>query len=446
MSKGRVLLISHWFPPAGGIAVQRALSLAKYLPQYGCEVHVLTPTNPPSPVLDPSLLAQVPASVTIHRAWTPSPPSQLRKRMWGFFSGGTAKSTKAAQPNNNGISHVSNLIRRVLCPDPEVVWFPFAFRRASQIVKKHGIDTVLVTAPPFSAFLVGNALKRKFPHLRLISDFRDEWLRFFLSTFDFQKSQYIRGHAAAIERATIELSDIVVSITPPIVSELRERYPSQAKSKFVCIPNGYDPASFANFCARSHETSKILVTYVGTVYSTTSPRPYLEALDALPESVRMRIETLFVGRIAEDQRNFLESQPDVKLLGFVTQKEALHRMEETDYLLLVMNDPTFATGKIYEYLATGKPILALSPTGGEVERTLQETGGGWCIDPNDGQAIRAALKKIACNDLASQFRPNQDAIRGYERPRLAEKFARIILDDGRSPSARSECAAVTHAR
>lgn len=436
MSNGRVLLVSYWFPPAGGIAVQRALSLAKYLPQNGCELHVLAPSNPPSPVPDPSLLSEVPTGVRVHRAWTPSPPAQLRKRLWGLVSNGSKGGNNTKSKWAGGL-HAPDFIRRFLSPDPEVVWVPFATRRAIQVVRKYRIETVLVTAPPFSAFLVGNALKRKFAHLRLISDFRDEWLRFFLSTFDFQKNQYIRRHAEAIERSTIELSDTVVSITSPIVSELRERYPDQPQGKFVYIPNGYDPGSFVNFCPRPHATSKIVVTYVGTVYSTTSPRPYFEALDTLPESVRVRIETRFVGRIAEDQRNFLESRPDVKLLGYVTQKEALRHMEETDYLLLVMNDPSFATGKIYEYLATGKPILAFSPTGGEVERTLKETGGGWCIDPNDGEAIRALLRKVASNDLAAQFRPNQNAIRCYERPRLAEKFAQLILNDCRPAFASS---------
>src|SRR5712692_10380106 len=277
----RVLLVSYWFPPAGGIAVQRALSLARYLPQHGCQVHVLAPSNPPSPVLDPSLLAQVPSDVRIHRAWTPMPSAQLRKSLWSLIS----RRTQSQQPGetaSKGPSRISALTQRVFCPDPEVVWVPFAIRRARQVVKKYSIDAILVTAPPFSAFLVGNAIKRAFPSLRLISDFRDEWLRFFLSTFEFQRSPHIRRRAESIERATVELSDVVVSVTSPLVDELRNRYSDQPASKFVCIPNGYDPAAFANFHRRAHEGSKVVITYVGTVYSATSPLCYFEALDALP--------------------------------------------------------------------------------------------------------------------------------------------------------------------
>jgi len=387
---------------------------------------VLTPKKPPSPVPDPSLLEQVPTDVRIHRTWNPSPPANFRKRLWRLISKNQSQLGGGAHRK----SHASDFVRRILCPDPEVMWVPFAKRSAKQIVRRHGIDIVLVSAPPFSAFLIGNALKRQFPHLRLVSDFRDEWLRFFLSTFDFQKSEYIRSRAKKIERATIELSDAVVSVTPSIVGELRERYPDQTGQKFSYIPNGYDPILFKNFHPRPHRTSKAVVTHVGTVYRTNSPRPYFQALNALPESLRARIETRFIGRIAEDQQEFLASRPNVMLFGLVTQKEALHYMEETDYLLLLMHDPTAVTGKIYEYLATRKPILALSPAGGEVERTLEETGGGWCVDPTDSVAVQKHLRQIADGELANRFSPNHNAIRNYERPELARKFA-VLLHGGK---------------
>ncbi len=429
MADARVLLIAYWFPPAGGIAVQRALSLARYLPQHGCQVHVLAPRNPPSPVIDPALLRQVPPEVTMHRAWTPMPPANLRKKLWGFISRPKPASAPKARVSTaakgkGGV--LSGLVQRLLCPDPEVVWVPFAARRARQIVKKHKIDTVIITAPPFSAFLIGIALKRQFPKLRLLSDFRDEWLRFFLSTFEFQKNAYLRQRAEAIERDIVEASSAVVTVTPSLVEELRKRYSSQPPEKFICIPNGYDPAAFAGFHSRAHEGSKIVVTYAGTVYSTTSPRCYFEALDSLPEDLRSRVETRFVGRIADDQKPLLSSRAGVKLLGYVPQAEALRCMEETDYLLLTMSDPTATTGKIYEYLATGKPIVAFSPLDGEVAHTLQETGGGWCIDPADSEATRSCVEQMATGKLIESFQPNLDAIRRYERPRLAGEFAAAI--------------------
>jgi glycosyltransferase involved in cell wall biosynthesis len=421
-----ILLVAYWFPPAGGIAVQRALSLAQYLPQEGFRVHVLTPRNPPAPSLDPTLLTRISEDVKVHRVWTPMPGAALRKRLWRLFSRGAPRPVAAAA----GTGSRANFISKLLFPDPEVVWTPFAIRRARRIVKEHAIKTVLVTAPPFSAFLVGNALKREFPGLQLISDFRDEWLRFFLSTFEFQQSGGFRRRAEKMERTTIERSDLVITVTPSLVEELRNRYPAEAAPKFTCIPNGYDPAAFASFVPRNHQSSKIVVTYVGTVYSATSPGCYFDGLDALPASLRSRIETRFVGRITEDQRTLLESRKNVQILGFVPQHEALRCMEETDYLLLTMKDPTAVTGKIYEYLATGKPILAFSPQDGEVARTLAETGAGWCLDPRNSRGIRACLEAVATGELKTGFHPNPVAVRRYERPSLIAEFAKAIREAG----------------
>ena len=429
MTKRRVLLISYWFPPAGGIAVQRALSLAKYLPDYGCEVHVLTPSNPPSPVPDPSLLDQVPEKVKVHRCWTPAPPSGVRKLLWRLASRGKSPAPKTSNETAEApakSSALSNLMRRILCPDPEVLWVPFATRRALKIARRYNIDSVIVTAPPFSAFLIGNALKRKLPHLQLISDFRDEWLRFFLSTFSFHKNDAIKHRAETIERETVELSDTVVSITGRVVDELRERYHEQPGRKFVHIPNGYDPQIFKGFQSRRHDLSKVVVSYVGTVYSTTSPKSYLQALASLPEDIRSRIETRFIGRIADDQLELLESDSSVKLLGYMKQGDALKLMEETDFLLVVMQDPNFATGKIYEYLASGKPIVALSPDGGEVAKTIEETGAGWCLDPSNISGIASLLRKLATGEVRDTGSRNEEAIRSYERPRLAAKFAALM--------------------
>jgi glycosyltransferase involved in cell wall biosynthesis len=433
MSFPRVLIIAYWFPPAGGVAVQRALSLARYLPQHNCEVHVLAPPNPPGSVMDPALVGKIPSNVSVHRAWTPMPSGKLRKRFWGLISRKRTATFGSQKTGSGGVSRISNLVQLLLSPDPEVVWAPFAIRRARRVVKQFSIDTILVTAPPFSAFLIGNRLKKEFPHLRLISDFRDEWLRFFLSTFEFQKSPQIRRRAEAIERATIDSSDAVVSVTSSLVEELRSRYNDQPAAKFVCIPNGYDPAAFLDFHPRMHAGEKIVVTYAGTVYKTTSPRSYFEALDRLPEALRSRIETHFIGRVAEDQKYILESRTDVAILGYVPQSEALSRMEATDFLLLTMTDPTATTGKIYEYLATGKPILALSPLEGEVARTLEETGGGWCVDPGNPQAIQSYLQDMVSGKLMARFHPNWEAIRRYERPRLAGEFAAVIRGPADKP-------------
>ncbi len=425
----KLLIISYVFPPVGGIMVQRVLSFARYLPQHGIDVHVLSCWNPATPVYDRSLLGLVPPSVKTFTAFTPEPPFYLRKKLWAAFGGGGAGSP--AKPGARGAgpawkSRIKSAIQDRLSPDAQVLWAPFAIRKAAAIVERHGIDTVMVTAPPFSLFLVGNELKRRFPKLRLVTDFRDEWLRFMLTDFEFMSGGETRRKAEAIERRTIESSDLVVAVTRASLAEIRSRYPAQPESKFAFVPNGYDPALFEGYKAVSPGGSQVIVTHNGTAYKTSSPAYYLDALDALPAAVRMRIQTRFIGRVAETETKLFEGrESEVKLYGFLPQAEGLRRVAETDYLLLTMTNDFSLPGKLFEYMASGKPVLALSPKGGEVDRLLDETGTGWCVPHDDPAAIGAMLLRAvdSARNPAALPRIDWEAVRRFERPRVAAELA-----------------------
>ena len=432
----KILIISYSFPPAGGISVQRPLSFAKYLSRLGFEVHVLSAGTAASPVIDAGLLRHVPPEVTLHRAFAPVVPFVLRQKIWkvlsrGGKSGPKPASTVAAPRGWSLRASVTDLVKQLICPDPEVVWVPFALRKATKIVKRSGIDTVFVTAPPFSAFLVGNALKRRFPQVRLISDFRDDWVGFYLQEFGGLNNANTVRRSKQMERTTAEQSDLVLVVTQAMLTGYRERYPDLPAGKFALIPNGYDPESFASLTRRQHAGSKVVFTFTGTVYSASSPRTYLEALQRLPDSIRTQVETRFIGRVADSEKPLLESMQDsVRVLGFLPQNQALQYLQESDYLLLIMTDPSALTGKLFEYMATGKPILALSPIGGEIARILKETQTGWCVDPNDSAAIQSTLQTLVerAQSDAHAWSPNWDLIRRYERPRLTEALAARIRE------------------
>jgi glycosyltransferase involved in cell wall biosynthesis len=431
VERPRLLLISYVFPPAGGVAVQRALNLVKYLPRNGFDVHVLKASNAAVAVSDPALLRQIPPEVTVHGALTPELPYYLRQQIWKLMGRGKP-AAKAAVPVPGKRSLPQRIIERVLCPEPEVLWVPFALPKARAIIRRHRIDAVMVTAPPFSQFLVGNALKREFPHLTLIADFRDEWLEFYLTDFGFGKGEHTRRRAGQIERETVELSDLVVAVTPSTRARIRGRYPGQPDSKFACITNGYDPEACAGFTPRAHtEAETVVVTYVGTVYTPCSPRVYLDVLDGMPEEIRSRIETRFIGRIADSERQYLENRRSaVREFGFLPHAEAWKSMEETDYLLLTESSPITLPGKLFEYLATRKPILALAPPGSEVERVIRETGAGVCVDPAGAAAVARMIESAHREVAAARRMPAGDPgqIVAYERPRLVADYANRIRE------------------
>ena len=425
----KLLIISYLFPPAGGIAVQRALSFTKYLSRMGFDVHVLSAGTAGAPVLDPGLLRHISPEVTLHRAFAPTVPFALREKIWKMLSRhgkageGRVTSKSGARPS----SGVMDLVKQVICPDPEIVWVPFAFRKASKIVKQYGIEVVFVTAPPFSAFLTGNALKRRFPNLRLVSDFRDDWVGFYLQEFSALNNETTVRRSKRMERTTVEASDLVIVVTQAMLALYRKRYSDLPASKFAVIANGYDPESFAD-PGSHHGGSKIVFTFAGTVYRASSPRTYLEAIEKLPDTIREQVETRFFGRVAESERQLLEStREQVELAGFLPQEEALARLRESDYLLLIMTDPTASTGKLFEYIATGRPILALAPTHGEIASILRQTETGWCVDPNDTVAIAVTIEMLVGRARSEEtFSPNWEQVHKYARPRLAEQLAERI--------------------
>jgi glycosyltransferase involved in cell wall biosynthesis len=426
------LLISYLFPPCGGIAVQRALSIAKYLPSRDVEVTVLTASNAAAPVRDEGLVRHIPPEVEVERTLTLEPPFYLRKKIWSALEriqGGGKKEagTENASPGGGGLSR---LVKRVLMPDPQVLWKPAALRAAYRIIRERRIDTVMVTAPPFSVFLIGNAIKRRFPEVRLVSDFRDEWLRFYLTDFDFLSDEATRAKAVEIERSTIESSDLVLAVTRSSLDEIRGRYREQAERKFALLPNGFDPAAVKRASGRwPGAEGKMVVTHVGTAYRTASPRYYLDAVDRLPEEIRANVITRFIGRVAETETKVFEGRgSQVEVTGFLPQAEALRKTEETDYLLLTMTNDFSLPGKLFEYLATGRPVLAFSPPGGEVDRLLAETRGGWCAPHDDANAMERLLMEAWETREArrASFAPDWEAIARYERPRLAGELAELL--------------------
>jgi glycosyltransferase involved in cell wall biosynthesis len=277
--------------------------------------------------------------------------------------------------------------------------------------------------------VVGTRLKREFPSLVLVSDFRDEWLSFYLKDFDFQNSAATRRRAETIERESVEASDLVVAVNRSSRDEIRKRYPAQAERKFQVVPNGYDPEVFAGFTPQSHASPNMVVTHVGTVYKTASPRFYLDAVDSLPDEIRRQVETRFVGRVAESELALMEGRRGkVTLLGFMPQAEALKYMADTDYLLLTMTNDISVPGKVFEYMAAGKPILAVTSPGNEVDQILGETSAGISAPPNDAAAIRAMLIRAfeAWRNGTKLVEGDGESVRRYERPRLVEEYGSLM--------------------
>ncbi len=432
-----VLLISYLFPPAAGIGSPRALSYARYLPNHGCRVSVLTAKFATTAYNNPKLLRDVPPETAVYRAFNPEVPYAFRDRIWKRVAPARlapelereSASTQRRSLLRPGKELLRNAIQKVACPDAQVGWAHFATRAAFRIVERQGIDTILLNTPPYSSMRIAVALKRRFPHVKLIADIRDDWVGYYLPLFDSAATEHKRGIAIRLERELIECADYVSAVTPAQSSQIRARYPDQPSEKFIYTPNGYDPDVFRGFQSRAHDQPGIVVTYFGSVYGNPvySPKQYLDAVDALPEEIRSRIETRFIGRVGAEAAPILSGrQSRVQQIGYMPQAQGIKYLEESDCLLLIASDPTTHAGKLFDYLATGKPILALTPPDGEIGRVIRETRTGWCVDPKDTEAITTSLLYIEgrLRNGAPAIEPNWEAIRLFSWPEIVARMAR----------------------
>jgi glycosyltransferase involved in cell wall biosynthesis len=441
----KVLVVSYAFPPAGGIGVPRALAYARYLPRLGCETWILAPRRPAVPVYDPELIRQVPPETRVVRAFNPELPFALRDKLWAKLSpphrgAETMPSLPSQRAGSDGESgrglkaKLRAAAQRWMFPDAQKPWNRFAVGKAARLIEREQIDAVVLNVNPYSQLQIGIALKRKFPQIKLIADFRDEWLSYYLVNFD-SPSEEKRRRAEVLEREAVEACDFVSIVTRDWVETLRARYPEQRPEKFLLTPNGYDPEMFADFQPRRRDDGKMQIAYFGTLHNNRiySPLNYLAAIDTLPVEERAAIETRFIGRITPEAQPLLAGRSDVECCGFMAKAEGLRELETADVLLLIATGSGSHAGKLFDYLATGKPILALSPPSGEIGELLRATRAGVCVDPNDVTAIEEALgemyRKVQAGIAIAN--PDRERIAEYSWPRIMQ---RLVTETGIVPA------------
>src|SRR5215469_3768745 len=241
-----VLLVSYVFPPVGGTGVMRAASLARYLPAEGVRLDVLTTRNPAAVGTDPTLLKDIPPSVTVHRTLTLDLPFGIKKGIKRFVTGARSSASAAGQQEKAGQKKRPGLLKRildnVLLPDPQVTWFPVLSRVAPRIIRERKIDLVLITVPAFSNLLLIKKLRKEFPDLPIVADFRDEWIAtsFELISFSFSDSPKAEQTARRIEAETVANATTVVAVTEAARRKIHSRHPESPDEKFQLVPNGFD--------------------------------------------------------------------------------------------------------------------------------------------------------------------------------------------------------------
>jgi len=360
--------------------VQRPLKLAQYLPPLGIETHVLAPDDPRWIHRDEGL--RVPTQAWVHRA-----------RYIGPMGRKPAEELHGKQGLERAATHAKLLGRRALVPDENVSWNLTAIPAAIRLVREHGIDVVITTSPPNSIHLVGAAVKRA-TGARWVADLRDSPIahahRRSESAVVRAKEKVDVGVAKLVARS----ADAIVAVADFIAGEVRALEP---RGTVVTIPNGSDFDDFEGLAYTPGERFRI--THTGSFFGKRDPRPFLQALhDSGLDAVAR-----FLGDFRSTDREWaaeLGLGDRLELIPYAPRSTSLALQRDSEALLLLIPDAGgrgkgVLSGKVFEYIAAGRPILAAVPPDGAAADLIRETGAGVVAPPDDVDALREALLELA---------------------------------------------------
>jgi glycosyltransferase involved in cell wall biosynthesis len=419
----KVLVLTYYFPPLGGAGVQRTLKFVKYLNEYGYTPTVVTVSpNCVRKNKDASMLAEVPGNIRVYRAPTLD-PDYLYKVLYGF------KAFRLVEWFN----------RRVFVPDIQTVWCWFAQPVIERAIREQQPDLIHVSGMPFSAFVLGARAARKHK-LPLVLDFRDEWTtnpgeRRAIATSDRERS---------LERFAIESASGLVTISPLMRKHLCAVYPRLNGIPGEIISNGYDEADFTGLPPFPPVSQTLRIVFTGTLYG-----PFVTVFRNLVEGVRRLIERheIPVNRVCIEiygknvPGSVLPDNPGfVTFHGYCSHRETIHHMTEGDLLLMTVgSDPGHASllsGKMYEYLRVGRPILGIVPPSGEAAEVLRRTGAGIVPEADDPESLARTVR--SCYSLHIEGKlgvtPNLEAVHAFDRRILTGRLAGLfdrVLDERR---------------
>ena len=411
----KVLVIAHQFPPMGGSGVQRTTKFVKYLGHFQWEPVVLTREVKNMQLTDKTLLNDIPEGIKV-----------IRTASWDL----------ATLPGFLGLA--GKIIgKKILIPDSERLWEIFSCKRALQSINDDKIDLIYTTSTPYSDHLLGLYLKRKFPRLPWVADFRDEWTNN-PYTFDHPHNFLRANTEKKLESDVLKHADSIVTNTPVMMNNFISSY-SQTAGKFHVIPNGYDEADFKDMPSERSANSKFTVTYTGLLYGRRKPDTFFEAARQLTAEGlidRDKLKITLIGNYKVNYMNELINKFDlsgvVELLPYMEHRECILKLIKSDALLLIEgNGPgsnAFYTGKIFEYMNTGRPVIAVIPEKGAAAQLVREAKIGEVADFDDIEGIKKIFLTNYKNwfQKAGTFTPEWEIIRKFERKELTRKLSEIF--------------------
>lgn len=373
-------MIAYFFPPVGGSGALRPMKLAKYLPDSGWRPVILTVRNPDwYYASDPELLDELPDSVVIHR-------SPMLRAAWFY---------RVLNPFR--VKKMDRWVRQwLLHPDPQVGWIPFGLAAGLRLVRKYNIRAIYSTSAPLSSHLIAMRIK-EITGIPWIADFRDEWVE---NPDIPQPTGPHRKLHFQLEKRIVHHADQVITAAPGFRDFLKKHDP--LPGKLTTLTMGFDPEDFAQPVPPrlDDRQNRFTIAFTGIYYGSFRPTRFLEAVTRLIVEGKIqpdRIRIVFAGANEPGDSGFQDRFGICVYTGFLSHRKTIEILRGCDALLLLLSRERgdfVIPSKSFEYMAAGKPILAIVPAKSEVADIIGRSGTGVIADFEDMEGIKSSFLKM----------------------------------------------------
>ncbi|WP_178985089.1 glycosyltransferase family protein [Winogradskyella helgolandensis] len=426
MSKKKVLIITYYWPPAGGPGVQRWLKFVKYLPEFGIEPIVYCPENPNYPIMDESLVNEIPDTITILK----QPINEPYGLASVFSKGKSNKISSGVIPKAKKQSFIEKIMLYVrgnfFIPDARKNWVKPSVSFLSDYIEKHKIETIITTGPPHSLHLIGLQLKATLG-VKWVADFRDPW-----TTIGYHKelklTEASKTKHLGLEQDVLNLADEIIVTS----NHTKNEFLTKTNQPISVITNGYDSHS-----VRVEGKDELFtLSHIGSLLSERNPVVLWETLSelikensAFSEAFKLQL----IGVVSDDviesiHQNGLKDH--VNVVGYVSHDEALKFQMKSQLLLLIEIDSedtkAIIPGKVFEYLISETPILAIGPKDSDVEQIIKSTNTGMYFNYQQKAELKTQLLSYFEAFQNNALKVNAIGLQPYCRKALTEKLAGLL--------------------
>lgn len=422
----KVLIVTYYWPPAGGPGVQRVLKFAKYLSEFDWKPYILTVKDGEYPAVDKSLENDIPKNCFVYKSKSLE-PFKLYKTFVGKKKGDEIPTYILNKSKSDSLKDkIAKWVRlNLFIPDAKIGWIPFAVSNGLKIINENKIDLIFSSSPPQTVNMVAKKLSNK-SGVPWVADFRDPWTDAFWQEGGNNRNYFSHKIDKILEKSCLSKAQAITTVS----SSLIKLFEKKSHNNYLLLPNGFDSDDFDS--VQKTSSNKFRINYIGFLGKDQKIDNFLIAINSVDKKIKNKLDINFYGKIHQTILEKIDSfqlKKIIKINYYIPHNEAIQIMKNSEILLLVIpdvkNNELIVTGKLFEYLAAHNYILGIGPAESDIVQILQETNCGEMFGYEDDLKT-VLLEQIQRWEQGVDISVKAKFIQQYSRKELSGKLAELL--------------------